>query len=148
MSLLLCPLWPLPTQAQATGIIPNVTVEPGIVQTSQTTSAVVSVTNVGGSNTIANGDRFSITFNTTLGTVTSVNPQVFVSQPSPSGFTPLQFLVQGPTQTGEVAVTYVGPNRTFVAGDSFSVHINFTSGSLAGQGVVLVNLTAFSTPIT
>ncbi|KAF0247444.1 MAG: hypothetical protein FD167_3153, partial [bacterium] len=138
LSLLLCPLWPLTTNAQTGGIIPDVTVEPGIFQTSQTTSAIVSVTNVGSPNTIATFDRFLLTFNTAFGTVTSVDPTVLVASPSLSGFTSAQFTAT--FSGGVVTITYIGSVRTFVPSDGFSVRVNLTTPSTPGQGIVLVTV--------
>ncbi|MFY9221189.1 MAG: hypothetical protein WAQ98_00890, partial [Blastocatellia bacterium] len=147
LSLLLCQLWPIQGYGQTTGIIPSVTVEPGIFQTSKTTTAVVTISNIGATNIIATGDRFALTFNATFGTINSINPQALVAN-SPSGFTSNQFTISGPSTRGEVSISYIGASRNFVVGDGFSIQINFTPSSIAGHGVIVANLVGFATPTT
>ncbi|KAF0248761.1 MAG: hypothetical protein FD167_1833, partial [bacterium] len=142
LSLLLCPLWPIQNQAQTSGIVLDVAVEPGIFQTSLATSAIISITNAGGPNNILTSDRFSINFNTAFGTVTSIDPTILVASPSLSGFSSNQFTVSLSGST--ITIVYTGPTRIFIPSDGFSVRVNFTTPPTVGQGQVLVAVTTKS----
>lgn len=142
LSLLLCPLWAINSQAQVNGIVPEVTVEPGIVQVSQSTSAIVTISNVGPMNTIRTNTNFDLVFNTAFGSIATVDSAVLVSNPpfALSEFVPANFQISG-VSSGAVTITYVGTAKTFVTGDSFSIKVNFTSPSTPGQGVILLSVT-------
>ncbi|KAF0239777.1 MAG: hypothetical protein FD167_4324, partial [bacterium] len=144
LSLLLCPLWAINSQAQVNGVVPEVTVEPGILQVNQSTSAIVTISNVGSINTIPTNASFELTFSTAFGSITSVDPAVLLSNPSPSEFMSSDFQILTVTSTGKSTIFYRGTSKPFITGDSFSIKVNFSSASTPGQGVVLLTVSNIS----
>jgi hypothetical protein len=116
-------------------ITPVVTVAPNLFAVGQVSSTFVCISNGNPSSTksIRAGDLFKLTFDPSIGVVTSVAAPVMVNSSNLNAADLIVFLGSTPN---EIVMSYVGASRRFMPGDSFCVKVTFTASSVIGSGKV------------
>src|SRR5262249_26619415 len=116
-------------------ITPVVTVAPNLFAAGQLSNTFVCISNgnPSSSKSIGPGDVFKLTFDLSIGVVNSVAAPVLVNS---SNLTATDFIVNLGSAPNEVDISYLGPGKRFVPGDSFCVKVTFTANSTIGSGKV------------
>src|SRR6266496_5875714 len=123
---------PLSVRAQDstnTNITPVVTITPNLFASGTASKAFVSITN-GNSNstkTIRTGDSFTLTFDSSIGTLTSFEPGLMVNS---STLSPADFLAASGSSANQIVITYIGTNKLFAPGDSFSEKVSVAASNV------------------
>ena len=91
-------------------ITPVVTVTPNLLAAARTSNAFVCITNGNPSSTktMRQGDSFTFTFDSSIGTLASFEPAVMVNSAT---LRPADFLVTSGTTTNQIVINYVGANK-------------------------------------
>ena len=116
-------------------ITPVVTVAPNLFAAGQVSNTFVCISNGNPSSTksIRTGDLFKLTFDPSIGVVTSVASPVLVNSSNLNSADLIAFL--GST-SNEIVMSYVGVSKRFMPGDSFCVKVTFTASAVIGSGKV------------
>ena len=118
-----------------TKITPVVTVTPNLLRVARTSNAFVCITNGNPSSTktIRQGDSFTLTFDSSIGTLASFEPAVMVNS---TILRPADFLVTSGTSANQIVINYVGANKRFAPGDSLCVKVTIAASNVIGSGKV------------
>src|SRR5262245_31180784 len=121
-----------PDNAQIT---PVVTVAPNLFAAGQLSNTFVCISNGNPSSTksIGPGDLFKLTYDSSIGVVSSVAAPVLVNS---STLNPSDFVVNLGPNPNEIDISYLGASKRFTPGDSFCVKVTFTAASAIGSGKV------------
>lgn len=116
-------------------ITPVVTVAPNLFAVGQVSNTFVCISNGNPSSTksIQTGDVFHLTFDASLGVVTSVAAPALVNS---SNLNAADFIVNLGPAPNQIALSYVGTSKRFMPGDSICVKVTFTASNLIGSGKV------------
>ena len=116
-------------------ITPVVTVAPNLFAAGQVSNTFVCISNGNPSSTksIRTGDLFKLTFDPSIGVVTSVASPVLVNS---SNLNSADFIVFLGSTSNEIVMSYVGVSKRFMPGDSFCVKVTFTASAVIGSGKV------------
>ncbi len=118
-----------------TKITPVITVTPNLISGARTSSTFVCVTNGNPSSTktMRQGDSFTLTFDSSIGTLASFEPVVMVNS---AILGPADFLVTSGTTTNQIVINYMGTTKRFAPGDSFCVKVTVAASNMIGSGKV------------
>jgi hypothetical protein len=116
-------------------ITPVVTVAPNLFAAGQVSNTFVCISNgnPASSKSIRTGDLFKLTFDPSIGVVTSVAAPVLVNS---SILNAADFIVFLGSTSNEIVMSYVGASKRFMPGDSFCVKVTFTASAVIGSGKV------------
>ena len=116
-------------------ITPVITVTPNLFRAGTTANTFVCVTNGSPNSTrlMQTGDVFNLTFDPSVGTLTSFGSVVMVNSATMSS---ADFLASSGNGPNQVTITYVGSNKVFAPGESFCIKITVAANSLTGSGKV------------
>jgi len=118
-------------------ITPVVTVTPNLLKSGTTASTFICITN-GNANSarpIQTGDTFTLTFDSSIGTLASFEPALMVNSATLS---PADFLAASGSSANQVVITYIGTNKVFGPGDSFCLKVSIAASNVIGSGKVNV----------
>src|SRR5215467_13599144 len=118
-------------------ITPVVTVAPNLFAAGQLSNTFVCISNGNPSSTksIGPGELFKLTFDSSIGVVSSVAAPVLVNS---SLLSASDFVVNLGPNPNEIDISYLGASKRFTPGDSFCVKVTFTANSAIGSGKVTV----------
>src|SRR5262245_22579120 len=116
-------------------ITPVVTVTPNILAAGKSSNAFVCISN-GNPNSnkrIQSGDSFTLTFDRSIGALSSVDSAVLVNS---STLVPTDFSVELAGQPNQLVIKYVGASKVFASGEGFCLKVTIAASNLIGSGMV------------
>ena len=118
-----------------TKITPVVTVTPNLLAVGRTSNAFVCITNGNPSSTktMRQGDIFTLTFDSSLGTLASFESTVMVNSATLSA---TDFLVSSGPAANQIVISYAGTSKRFAPGDSFCLKFSIAASNVTGSGKV------------
>src|SRR5262249_29214648 len=118
-----------------TQITPVVTVAPNLFSAGQLSDTFICISNGNPSSTkiIQPGDVFSLTFDPSIGVVTTVAAQALVNS---SNLQAADFSASLGSAPNQVVISYTGASKRFMPGDSFCVKVSFTANAAIGAGKI------------
>jgi len=116
-------------------ITPVVTVAPNLFPAGQLSDTFLCVSNGNPSSTqfIQDGDVFKLTFDPSIGIVTTVAAQALVNS---SNLQAADFSVSLGSAPNQIVISYIGASKRFMPGDSFCVKVSFTANNAIGSGKI------------
>jgi hypothetical protein len=116
-------------------ITPVVTVAPNLFPVGQLSDTFVCVSNGNPSSTrfIQDGDVFKLTFDPSIGVVTTVAAQILVNS---TNLQAADFSVSLGSAPNQIVISYIGASKRFMPGDSFCVKVSFTANNAIGSGKI------------
>jgi len=116
-------------------ITPTVTIAPTLFPVGKVSSAFACIANGNPSSakSIQGGDVFRLTFDGTIGVVTSVSPQVLVNS---SSLNSSDFVASLGAAPNEIVISYLGASKRWVPGDGFCVRVTLAASNAIGSGKV------------
>lgn len=116
-------------------ITPVITVSPNLFPVGQLSDAFVCVSNGNPSSTkfIQGGDVFKLTFDPSIGVVSTVAAAVMVNS---SNLQAADFSASLGSAPNQIVISYVGESKRFIPGDSFCVKLSFTANNAIGSGKI------------
>src|SRR5262249_25640879 len=116
-------------------ITPVVTVAPNLFPVGQLSDTFVCISNGNPSskNLIQSGDVFKLTFDPSIGVVTTVAAQALVNS---SNLQAADFSASLGSEPNQIIISYVGESKRFIPGDGFCVKVTFTANNAIGSGKI------------
>jgi len=116
-------------------ITPVITVAPNLFPAGQVSDTFVCVSNGNPSSTksIQDGDVFKLTFDPSIGVVSTAAATVMVNS---SNLQAADFSASLGSDPNQIVISYTGASKRFMPGDSFCVKISFTANNAIGSGKV------------
>src|SRR6266550_1797021 len=117
-----------------TKITPVITVTPNLISGARTSSTFVCVTNGNPSSTktMRQGDSFTLTFDSSIGTLASFEPVVMVNS---AILGPADFLVTSGTTTNQIIINYIGTNSVMKLRGTDGAFLGGVGGLLSPNGI-------------
>ena len=120
-------------QAQSFGAV-GFSVSPATFRAGQQGNAILSISSLSASTpTLTTGDKFNFTFDSAVGNVSALPPQVSVESASLAAG---DFSVSPGPAPNQVVLTYTGQPKSFPYGNIVSFEIGFTAAAQVGSGRV------------
>ena len=116
-------------------ITPVVTAAPNLFPVGQLSDTFVCISNGNPSSTkfIQGGDVFELTFDPSIGVVSTVAAAVMVNS---SNLQAADFSASLGSEPNQIVISYVGESKRFMPGDSFCVKLSFTANNAIGSGKI------------
>jgi Collagen triple helix repeat (20 copies)/Chaperone of endosialidase/Head domain of trimeric autotransporter adhesin len=116
-------------------ITPVVTVAPNLFPAGRLSDTFVCVSNGNPSSTksIQAGDVFKLTFDPSIGVVSTVAAAVMVNS---SNLQAADFSASLGSEPNQIVISYIGESKRFMPGDSFCVKLSFTANNAIGSGKI------------
>jgi hypothetical protein len=116
-------------------ITPVITITPNLFKVGTTSNTFVCLTNgnPNSSRAMQTGDSFNLTFDASIGALTSFDPAVMVNSAT---LTSADFLATSGNAANKIVMTYVGASKVFAPGDSLCLKVTVAASTVIGAGKV------------